>query len=192
MNLEGFSSWSGVLAYARTGGPLYYQAPMDHRPTRLSPCHPGYDTHGRYHDAGRGCGPYQYFVRARTIRIWPPGSVGRGRGRTADPFSADAGHLGRFSKPVNGSEENPMRRFHKKNPMTSTEDLLLAGAGVAVLALVGYAMYSKSQAAQTQVTPANQNVTQWNQTSQEAYDAWYAQYVQQQQAAQAAQGMATS
>lgn len=66
-----------------------------------------------------------------------------------------------------------MRRYKKRNPLHgTTEDLLLAGAGVAVAALVGYAMYSKSQAAKTAVTPANQNVTQWNQTTQEAYDAW--------------------
>lgn len=175
MVLDGFTSWSDVLAYARTGGPLYYQAPMDYRPTRLSPCHPGYDTRGKYHDAGRGCGPYQYFVKARTIRVWPPGSVGRGRGRTSDPFTADAGHLDRFSRPVNGSEENPMRRFHKKNPMTSTEDLLLAGAGVAVLALVGYAMYSKNQQASGAVAASNPliNAPQTS-ASQAAYNAWAA------------------
>jgi hypothetical protein len=88
MNLVAFKSWPEVLAYARTGGPLYYQAPMDQRPTMLRP--------------GSGT-PYSYEAKARSIRIWPPGSTGRGRSRTADPFTADAGHLERFSRPDEGA-----------------------------------------------------------------------------------------
>ena len=36
-NLVKFESWPEVLAYASRGGPLYYQAPMDHRATALLP-----------------------------------------------------------------------------------------------------------------------------------------------------------
>ena len=82
--LAGFSSWPDVLAYARSGGDLYYQAPLNHLPVLLRP--------GKNQT-------YTYEVRARSIRIWPGGSVGRGRSRTADPFTADAGHLDRFSRP---------------------------------------------------------------------------------------------
>lgn len=84
-SLVPFHSWSELMTYARAHGPLFYQAPMDHRATRLTP--------------GHGT-PNSYEVRARTIRIWPPGSVGRGRSRTADPFTADAGHLSRFFMPT--------------------------------------------------------------------------------------------
>jgi hypothetical protein len=83
-DLVGFNEWRGVLEYAETGGPLYYQAPLDRGPELLRP--------GKNE-------PYSYEVRARTIRIWPPGSVGRGRNRTSDAFTADAGHLERFSRP---------------------------------------------------------------------------------------------
>ncbi len=77
--LSRFSSWPEVLAYAATGAPLYYQAPMDVRAVRI-----------------------RYEARPRTVRIFPPGSTGRGRQRTADPFSADAKHLDRFRKPAAG------------------------------------------------------------------------------------------
>lgn len=77
-DLISFDSWKDVLDYARTGAPLYYQGPMDYRATRL----------------------YRFTVRARTIRVWPPGSTGRGRMRTSDPFTADAGHADRFLKPA--------------------------------------------------------------------------------------------
>lgn len=166
-----FPEWADVLDYAHTGRPLYYQAPMDAFAVRLTQCFK--------HTRWQPCAPYTYVVRGKTIRIFPPGSNRRPSDPDrVDPFTATRGHLDRFSRPVNGSQENPMRRrFRKKNPMTSTEDLLLAGAAVAVAGLVGYALYSKSQAAQTPVTPANQNVTQWNQTTQEAYDAWYMQQV---------------
>ena len=72
--LRHFHTWKEVLAYARTGAPLYYQAPMNYQPSRLT----------------------KFQVKAKTIRIWPPGSEGRGRNRTADPFTADAHHLDRF------------------------------------------------------------------------------------------------
>jgi len=85
-NLIPFKSWADVLAYARTGQPLYYRAPMDRRATKLVP-------------SEGDPSPYTYEVRARTIKIWPPGSVGRGRSRTSDPFSTDTGHLERFSRP---------------------------------------------------------------------------------------------
>jgi hypothetical protein len=84
----GFASWADVLAYAATGGPLLYKAPMDARPIGL-----------RAQDAGPRR-VYTYELKARTIRIWPWGSLGRGHLRTSDPFNATAGHLDRFSKPV--------------------------------------------------------------------------------------------
>jgi hypothetical protein len=84
-NLIPFQSWADVLTYARTGQPLYYQAPMDHRATLLRP---GAKT------------IFGFEVRAKTIRIWPSGSLGRGRSRTSDPFNADKGHLSRFSHPL--------------------------------------------------------------------------------------------
>jgi hypothetical protein len=83
--LGGFASWADVLAAAKAGENLYYRAPLDHRPTQLIP---------RSHSGQERC----YEARARSIRIWPPGSTGRGRWRTADPFTADAGHFNRFSK----------------------------------------------------------------------------------------------
>jgi hypothetical protein len=85
MNLIPFESWADVLAYARAGGSLYYQAPLDREPTRF------WSGHGREHN---------YEASKRTIRMWPPGSIGRGRARTSDPFTADAGHLSRFSHPI--------------------------------------------------------------------------------------------
>lgn len=107
--LVGFSSWPDVLAYARTGGDLYYQAPLNYRPVRLRP--------GKNQTL-------TYEVRARSIRIWPPGSIGRGRSRTADPFTADAGHLDRFSRPSEGgrsmgaAREAPRRQEDRPISMT--------------------------------------------------------------------------
>ena len=86
-NLIHFDSWAAVLAWARAGRPLFYQAPLDVWPTRL------------WYGTPRGTDAY-YFVRKRTIRVWPHGSVGRGKKRTADPFTADRGHLSRFLRPV--------------------------------------------------------------------------------------------
>lgn len=77
-----FGTWQEVLAYARTGAPLYYQAPLDYRPVRV-----------------------QYKVGARTIRITPPGARGRGRLRTSDPFTADSAHLDRFRRPAEAASE---------------------------------------------------------------------------------------
>jgi len=72
----GFETWTDVLTYARRGELLYYHAPLDIEPVRL----------------------WTFEVRPRTIRIWPPGSEGRGRTRTADPFTADHHHLDRFRR----------------------------------------------------------------------------------------------
>ena len=83
--LGGFATWGDVLAAAKAGENLYYKAPLDHRATGLAP---------RTRSGQEQC----YEARARSIRIWPPGSTGRGRWRTADPFTADAGHLDRFYK----------------------------------------------------------------------------------------------
>ncbi len=78
-----YDSWRDVMDDARRGTALFYQAPMDPSPTRLHPA-PGQ--------------PLGYEALARTIKIWPPGSAGRGRQRTADPFTADSGHLDRFRR----------------------------------------------------------------------------------------------
>jgi hypothetical protein len=88
MELVPFTSWADVLAYAQTGEPIYYKAPMDRYPARLTPSNP------------KARSPFTYQAQTRTIKVWPSGSVGRGRNRTADPFSADAGHLDRFLRPV--------------------------------------------------------------------------------------------
>jgi hypothetical protein len=80
-----FADWAAVLAAAARGERLYYQAPLDVRPTLVRPAN-GERT------------PYTYEARARTLRIYPPGCVGRGRLRTSDPFTADAGHLDRFTR----------------------------------------------------------------------------------------------
>ena len=77
-----FSSWDEVLRAAKNGETLHYRAPLDPRALALTP----------------GKGPYHYTVKAKTIRIWPPGSSGRGKFRTADPFTADRGHLARFER----------------------------------------------------------------------------------------------
>lgn len=89
-NLVPFHSWKDVLEYANSGAPLYYKAPMDTRAVRLSP----------RKEQGQEA---VYEAHARTIRIWPYGSTGRGRSRTADPFTADAGHLDRFLHSTEGS-----------------------------------------------------------------------------------------
>lgn len=100
MNLVHFESWPDVLAYARTGGPLYYQAPLDRYATQLY--------------AGKS--PPGYEAKARTIRIYPPGSTGRGRNRTSDPFNADSGHLDRFSHPTEIPIEEMNMQAKRKTP----------------------------------------------------------------------------
>ncbi len=97
-------------AYARTGGPLYYQAPLDYRPTRLDSC---IDFLEFYEHQFVRCPPYTYRVRAQTIRIFPPGSnLQKNDPYRADPFTADVHHLPRFRRPVTksrfiSSSENP-------------------------------------------------------------------------------------
>lgn len=81
-----FATWAEVMAHARAGKPLYYRAPLDVRAMRFTQHAPG------------GHVLCTYIARARTIRMWPPGSTGRGRYRTSDPFTADASHLSRFSR----------------------------------------------------------------------------------------------
>jgi hypothetical protein len=70
-----------------------------------------------------------------------------------------------------------MRRYRRRNPLTSTEDLVIAGFGLAVAGLIGYAIYSKGQA--TAAAPANPNIsTAPSQAQQEAYDTWVMQQIQ--------------
>jgi hypothetical protein len=88
VDLIKFATWRDVLEWCAAGKPVYYQAPLDYRPTRLL-------TTETFPALGRV--PYTYQARARTICIFPPGCIGRGKSRTSDPFSADAKHLGRFS-----------------------------------------------------------------------------------------------
>lgn len=90
--LSHFQTWKDVLAYAQTGAPIWYQAPMDHRPIKLHP----------RKEQGE---ERVYEAHARTIRVWPSGSTGRGRNRTADPFTADVSHLDRFRRPTGPAQE---------------------------------------------------------------------------------------
>lgn len=87
MDLVKFSSWPALLAYAATGAPLYYQAPLDVRPTALSAC-----TEGRI-------GSWQYKVtkQPKAIRIKPRRDAG-------GAFTADQNHLARFLRPAAASD----------------------------------------------------------------------------------------
>jgi hypothetical protein len=85
MTMEPFKTWADVLAAARTGETLLYKAPMNVRPTTL-----------RRLVEGDKWSTNVYEPKARSIRVIPYGARGRGRMRTADPFTADAGHLDRF------------------------------------------------------------------------------------------------
>jgi len=69
---ETFGTWADVLAAARRGEMLWYQAPLDHRP--------------------RYIGVDKVFKNDK-IRIDPLSS-------DADKFNADAGHLSRFRRKV--------------------------------------------------------------------------------------------
>jgi hypothetical protein len=54
-----------------------------------------------------------------------------------------------------------MKRFKKRNPLTSTEDGLLGIAAIGIMALVGYAIYSKqAQASSGAVAPPNPLINQ--------------------------------
>jgi len=86
MNFATFATWPELLAYAATGEPLYYHAPLNVEPVRIWKREP---------EPGLPC----YAVRARSLRITPPDAHGRGARRTADPFTADKGHLDRFKRP---------------------------------------------------------------------------------------------
>ncbi len=101
MELVKFSSWPEVMAYAKAGRPLYYQAPMDQRATRFLP---------------GSKQTFAYSAQGRTIRLWPGGSIGRGKSRTHDPFNADSKHLDRFSHPTEQRVESSgvMRERRKK------------------------------------------------------------------------------
>lgn len=79
------------MAYAKAGRPLYYQAPMDQRATRFLP---------------GSKQTFAYAAQGRTIRLWPGGSIGRGKSRTHDPFNADSKHLDRFSHPAEQKVES--------------------------------------------------------------------------------------
>lgn len=97
--MEPFKTWAEVLAAAKSDEKLYYQAPMNHRPTALR----------RILEGDKWATGYE--PKARTLKIYPPGSRGRGRIRTADPFTADAGHLNRFSRESGAAE--PFPEFEK-------------------------------------------------------------------------------
>lgn len=88
-----FAAWKDVLAWCKAGKDVYYQAPMSPEPVKLRAA------------STSGPAPYTYELRARSLRIFPPGSIGRGRMRTADPFTADAGHLDRFRNKPGLSED---------------------------------------------------------------------------------------
>ena len=89
--MEPFKTWREVLDAAKSGDVLYYQAPLNHRPTQL-----------RRLTEGDKWSTNVYEPKAKTVRIIPYGARGRGRIRTADPFTADAGHLDRFRRGEGG------------------------------------------------------------------------------------------
>lgn len=84
-----FNSWKDVLEAAKRGEKLFYRAPLDVMAISFVP-----------RDAFKRSNTYE--ARGRTIKMFPPGSAGRGRLRTSDPFTADAGHLDRFSSSGSG------------------------------------------------------------------------------------------
>jgi len=69
------------------------------------------------------------------------------------------------------------RRYGRRNPLTTTEDLLLAGLGVGIVGLIGYAIWSKNQTSTNQAPPNPYIATQPSQTAQEAYDNWAMQQI---------------
>lgn len=153
--LRSFASWKDVLAYARTGGPLYYQAPLDDRPTRLDSCIDFLEDRPVVR-----CPPYTYRVRAQTIRIFPPGSnLQKNDPYRADPFTADVHHLTRFRRPWKWLRDPPLES--RENPLSTGQTLGWVAVGVTVVGLIGYAIYKNSQAstaatqAQTQGALAN-------------------------------------
>lgn len=89
---QSFDTWVDVMSWARRNLPLYYQAPMNIYPVRL-----WREAPTRAHAT--------YIVRARTLRITSSDAVGRGRLRTADPFTADKDHLDRFLRPMSPRKE---------------------------------------------------------------------------------------
>ena len=99
-----YRSWHEVMQDARAGETLFYHAPLDRFPVRLT--------------KGSG-GPYTYEVMARGVRIYPPGSSGRGKQRTSDPFTANAEHLERFRRPTSAPRVDttlPAPRLHERKP----------------------------------------------------------------------------
>lgn len=70
-----FDSWDQVLEHVRARKPTWYQAPMDHRPVKISVAVAG----------------------VHTVRVIPPS-------RDVDPFTADLGHLNRFRRQPNSAE----------------------------------------------------------------------------------------
>ena len=69
-NYEAFARWDGLLDHIRAGYELFYHAPMDYRPRRVSA-------------VVRNDGQ---------LRVYPHWSS------DADPFTADAAHLARFKR----------------------------------------------------------------------------------------------
>ncbi|HEY5550474.1 MAG TPA: hypothetical protein VIK52_01195 [Opitutaceae bacterium] len=74
---QAFGTWEQVLAFAKLGGDMRYQAPLDTYARRISAKSGAYT---------------RYRVNGSKIRITPPK-------HEADAFTADAGHLDRFYKP---------------------------------------------------------------------------------------------
>jgi hypothetical protein len=149
VTLEHFHSWADVLAYARRGAPLYYHAPLDSHPVRIYP---------KTWDGEQ----LAYVVRARTIRIWPSGSTGRGRRRTSDPFTADAGHLDRFRYPARGVvRENPTLGDHVDNAVghfVNEHPWISALVGGVALGAAGYVGVLITQAV-VRSTPSSSTIT---------------------------------
>jgi hypothetical protein len=69
-NFESFVSWEGLLDHVSAGYELFYQAPMDYRPARVS----------------------AVIRKDGKLRVMPHWSS------DADPFTADVDHLSRFKR----------------------------------------------------------------------------------------------
>lgn len=65
---KAFESWADVLTHVQSGQTVYYHAPMDLHPSAV-----------------------QAVVKGGNIRVFP-------LSKSADPFTADNGHLDRFRR----------------------------------------------------------------------------------------------
>jgi hypothetical protein len=87
MQFERFESWADVVSYAKQHGHLWYQAPLDVKPTKLEATLPKRKPRGSMvpGDGWKEC-----------IRLTPHAAL------EADPFGVFSDHLARMRRPVYG------------------------------------------------------------------------------------------